>query len=100
MYILAKFSSLYSSWGVWLSGRASALHKIIERSEMPAEGPGFDHLPVHELHMLAAFFLPFDGVGEKGLGRFAAMSKWRKASVLRSDTFLHDPAPTKAPHYS
>jgi hypothetical protein len=32
--------------GVWLSGRASALHHGFAITAI-AEGPGFDHLPVH-----------------------------------------------------
>ena len=35
---------------MWLSGRASALHNPGLSRNAYAEGPGFDHLPVHFWH--------------------------------------------------
>jgi hypothetical protein len=45
-YILFKWLKLHLHMGVWLSGRASALHHGFAITAI-AEGPGFDHLPVH-----------------------------------------------------
>jgi hypothetical protein len=48
--------------GAWLSGRASALHQVM----LSAEGPGFDHLPVHFLLLPSRFFLLFLPVQKAG----------------------------------